>query len=403
VDPDRAQLEADVRALAAIARPSASDGERRSAEWIAARLRECGFPTRVEEEAAHGTYWWPLGLCNAIAVAGGALALPAGRRRRARRALGAAVAAVAAAAVWDDVGIHRHWFRRALLPYRSTWNVVAEAGDRDAREVLIVAAHHDAAHSGLIYAPGLGELVARRLPRLWDRVTSSPPLLWLVFGGPALIAAGALFGRRRPLRAGLALATGSTAAFVDIGLRDVVPGANDNLSAVAALLGAARALQRRPLRGLRVVLLFPGSEESFEEGMQAFARRHFPHLSPRHTRVLALETVGCPHLTLPEAEGMLIKQAYDHDLRELIAQCARELQVPLWRGLKLSFSSDALVGLRWGFPTAMLGSLNEFKAPSNYHWPTDVPENVDYRSVADTARVVEALARRLAADAAARA
>jgi peptidase M28-like protein len=397
VDPDRAQLESDVRALAAIDRPSASDGERRSAEWLAARLGELGLAVRIEEEQAHGTYWWPLGLSNALATVAGALAL--GRGRGLRRAFAALAGAASAAAVWDDVGMHRHWLRHALLPYRSTWNVVAEAGDPGAHEVLIIAAHHDAAHTGMIYAPGLGELVARRLPRVWNHVSSSPPLLWLVFGGPALVAAGALLGHRRALAAGTALAAGSTAAFADIGLRGVVPGANDNLSAVAAALAVAEALAEQPGQGVRVMLVFPGSEESFQEGMQAFARRHFPQLSPDHTRVLALETVGCEHLVLTEAEGMLVKQTYDVAFKELIAQCGAEQQVPLWRGLKLSFASDALVGLRWGFPTAMLGSLNRLKMPSNYHWPTDVPENVDFESVADAARVVEAVVRRIGRDA----
>src|SRR3712207_313479 len=52
-------------------RPSASEGERRAAEWIAAELRELGFETAVEEGRAHGTYWWPMGIfCFLAGVAG---------------------------------------------------------------------------------------------------------------------------------------------------------------------------------------------------------------------------------------------------------------------------------------------------------------------------------------------
>ena len=39
----------------------------------------------------------------------------------------------------------------------------------------------------------------------------------------------------------------------------------------------------------------------------------------------------------------------------------------------------------------MFGSVDDFKLPTNYHWPTDTPDNVDYGTVADCARLVHAL------------
>jgi hypothetical protein len=107
---------AAIEALAAFERASASDGERRAAESIAARLRALGCRTEVERELAHGGYWWPLGVANALAVAGGALALR--RRTRWARALAAVAGGLTAAALWDDLGHGRRWFRRALLPRR---------------------------------------------------------------------------------------------------------------------------------------------------------------------------------------------------------------------------------------------------------------------------------------------
>src|SRR5438445_769490 len=58
VDVDR--LEQAIRHLAAIPRPSASGGEREAAEWLTGQLLDAGCrDARVEEERAHGTYWWP--------------------------------------------------------------------------------------------------------------------------------------------------------------------------------------------------------------------------------------------------------------------------------------------------------------------------------------------------------
>jgi len=396
VPPDPAQLEADVRRLGAIERPSASVGERDAAELIAALLRLSGQRARVESERAHGSYWWPLGLLNAISMVGGALAGPDGPRRGARRLAGAAVGMFATAGLWDDLSVRRQWFRRRFLPHRATWNVVAQAGDDQAQDTVVVVAHHDAAHSGLIFAPGLPELIGRRLPRVWDRVNRSPPLMYLVIGGPLLITLGSLISHRRSLALGLALVGGSVLTFAEIGLRRPVPGANDNLSGVAVVLALARALQHDPVHHVGVMLVSTGSEESFEEGMRGFAARHLATMPRDRTHIVVVDTVGSPTLTLPEAEGMLVLRDYDTALKDLFSACALEIGVTLRRGLRFSFSSDAQIGLSEGFPTVMLGSVNRYKAPSNYHWPTDTPENVDYGSVADAARLVEAVVRRLA-------
>src|SRR5688500_9950756 len=59
---DQARLRELVTRLAAIDRPSASEGERRAALIVAEELRAAGCRVSVEEERVHGTYWWPLGL-----------------------------------------------------------------------------------------------------------------------------------------------------------------------------------------------------------------------------------------------------------------------------------------------------------------------------------------------------
>jgi hypothetical protein len=395
--PDRTHLRQAIAHLASIDRPSASPGEHEAAQWIAAQLAEFGCSVRVEEERAHGGYWFPLGVPNALAGVAGLLARR-GRVGGSRlRALTAAVGAFAAAAIWDDVGGGKLWFRRRFLPSRPTWNVVAETGDPQAQRTLVFVAHHDAAHWGLLFHPGVLPLVDRLAPRLLARSNTSPPLMAPVIAGPLLIALGALFGRRRPLTAGTVLALGSAATFAEIGARDAVPGANDNLTGVATLLGLATELAERPLEGLRVLLVSTGSEEGFMEGMQAFARRHFPRLPRDRTHVVCVDTVGSPHLTLIEGEGMLRMRDYPDDFKDLVEGCARESRVELWRGLRLRNATDGLIALRAGYPTAAIGSVTRLKVPANYHWPTDTAENVDHRSVSDAVTLCASIARRLAA------
>jgi acetylornithine deacetylase/succinyl-diaminopimelate desuccinylase-like protein len=380
--------------LASIHRPSASAGEREAAGWIAARLAEQGCEARVEQERAHGGYWFPLGVPTALAGLAGRLARRGGRGRR---ALAAAVGAFAAAAIWDDVGGGRMWFRRRFLPSRPTWNVVAQTGDPRGERTLVLVAHHDAAHWGLLFHPGVLPLVDRLAPRLLERTDTSPPLMAPVIAGPALVALGALMGRRGVLAVGTFLALGSAATFAEIGARDAVPGANDNLTGVATLLGVAANLAEAPVEGLRVLLVSTGSEEGFMEGMQAFARRHFATLDPELTHVVCVDTVGSPQLALIEGEGMLRMREYPHGFKELVAGCAREAGVELRRGLRLRNATDGLIALRAGYETAAIGSVNRLKVPSNYHWPTDTAENVDHGTVADAVALCTCVARRLAA------
>jgi peptidase M28-like protein len=384
---ERAELRRLVGELSEISRPSATEGERSAAEWVAARMREIGASARVETEQAHGGYWTPLGTLSAIGAAGALI----GRRRR---LLGTAVAGAAAAGIWDDVGAGPHVFRR-ILPSRSAYNVVAEIGPPDAERIAVLVAHHDAAHSGLIFHPGIPAFVWRRFPALIERNDTSPALMAPVFGGPALAALGSLTGSSLLRRAGGIVSAGAAAVFAEIASRAVVPGANDNATGVVALLALARALAENPAQNLRVVLVSAGSEESFMEGMRGFMRRHASELPRDRTFVLGVDTLGSPHITAIRGEGMLKMRDYPRPALELVDSVAAELGVWLFPNLRLRNATDALIALKAGYTCACLGSVTDYKAPSNYHWPSDTADNVDYDTFADGVRLIEGIVRRL--------
>src|SRR5271165_216295 len=204
------ELRTVVHELASFERPSSSAGERRAAEWIAERLRRYEYGARVEVERAHGGYWWPLGLLNGGAALAGLAAR--GSRSRWARLLAAGVGAGAAAAIWDELGGGGLWFRRAALPHHDTFNVLAEAGDPDAAETIVVVAHHDAAHSGLVFHPALPRLFAERFPEQHERASQSLPIMYATWLGPVLVALGAILRRAGLLRAGSLLAIAAAAA-----------------------------------------------------------------------------------------------------------------------------------------------------------------------------------------------
>lgn len=382
----RTELEQIVRTLESWERGSATEGERRSAEWIAGRMRELGYQPKVEEESAHGTYWWPMGIFTGAAGIAGLLG---------RRVLGSLVGAVSAVGLWDELGLWRgHWTRK-LLPKRSTWNVHAVGGDPDGERTVAIVTHHDAAHTGAIFDFSLVRWYGRTFPDLLERGRKWPGLNWLVIAGPILVAVGSLLGLGRVRRTGALMSLTAAGTFADVGRSPVVPGANDNLSAVAAMLEVARALREEPVEGVRVLFVAPGSEESFEEGFSAFVARHEHELPRERTDFIVLDSVGSPHLILLEGEGMLVARPYDAGLKDAITAAAEDVGVPIIREHWLSFGSDSLVALRKGYRTATIAAFDDQKLPSNYHQMTDVADNLVWETVEQAANVTEATVRRL--------
>lgn len=386
MQPDQDQLREWLEELERIYRPSASDGEREAAEWIVGRFGELGAEARIEAETVHGTYWWPLGLGAALGALGGWLGL------RGRRLLGALFGFAGAAGIAADFPPGKRPLRR-LLRKRTSSNVVCELGPAEAERTIVLIAHHDAAHSGLIFHP--------ELPRIADRLgliegkDTSPMLMAPVVGGPLLAGLGALTGRRLLARLGALGGLGTIAAMADIGRRETVPGANDNGTGVIALLALAQRLVEEPTTEVRVILLSVGSEESFSEGIKAFGERHFGELPRESTFFLCLESLGSPHLLVLRGEGFLKMHEYPPRALALMDELAEELGIWLYPNLRLHNGTDGLEPLAAGYETAALCACNELKQPAFYHWPNDVAANVEFETVADGIRLGEAAIRRL--------
>jgi peptidase M28-like protein len=372
--------------LEKIDRPSASEGERRAAEWLVERFAEEGAEARIEAETAHGTYWWPLGIGAGLGALGAIAAL------RGRRLLGALLGAIGAAGIADDFPPGKRRLRRPLSK-RTTYNVVCELGDPAAERTVVVIAHHDAAHSGLVFHPAIPPLADRL--GLIEKTDTSPPLMAPVIGGPVLAALGALTGRRLLAKLGLLLGIGSVAAMTDIGLRKVVPGANDNGTSVVTLLALARRFAAEPPEGTKVILLSTGSEESFSEGMKAFGERHFPALPRESTFFLCLESIGSPHLLVLRGEGFLAMNEYPPRSLAFMDGLAEEMDIWLYPNLRLHNGTDGLESAAAGYETAVLAGCTDLKQPANYHWSHDLAENVDFETVGDAIRLSEAAIRRL--------
>jgi Zn-dependent M28 family amino/carboxypeptidase len=258
-------------------------------------------------------------------------------------------------------------------------------------------AHHDAAPTGAIFDPGGQRKLAARYPELIQKRDVSAPFWWPAAAGPLFITLAAVLGSRVLNRLGTVLALLNTALGLDIARNRIVPGANDNLSAVAALVALAERLRDRPVSGVRVVLASCGAEEVLQGGVYGFVDRHLRPLDPDRTWVLNLDSIGSPELIMVEGEGPFVMHRFDAAFADRVATvCESATGAPLRRGILARASSDSIIPSRAGYPTAMLASWEpDTKLISNYHLMSDTPENLVYGTIERAVDVAEALARDL--------
>jgi hypothetical protein len=362
-------------------RGSATPGELRSAAWCMERLREAGA-TGVREQAYRyeHTYAWRSALHSAAGVAAAALGGPRG----AALALGAL-----ASGELDFAG--RGQWSRLLFAQGNGANaigVVPAAGER--RRTLVLVAHHDTAHTGLVWRkPELGGVGTRaKLARLagsepdldvMDSLTTTPKLALLGIAAASLVGRTSRAGRALRAVAGGSLAYGVAMA-ADIARSPSVPGASDNATGVAGVLALVGRYAADPLPGTELVAVLPGCEESGMGGMRAWLARARPELDPATTLVLGLDTLGAGEPIVARAEGSLWPWRYREPDLDWADRGAERAGLPRPRRVQLGGWTDPLLAVHAGLPAVSLLSAKGSWF-TNYHQPTDTPDRVDWDSV----------------------
>jgi hypothetical protein len=363
-------LRKDVEALARLRRLTTTAGERRSAEWVADRLRELDTENvRIVTFRGQSSWAWAHG---AHLLAGLAASWVRGRTGR---LLGTLVAV----SYELDVSTRNQWLRR-LMPGRQGYSVEAHIPSREpAWRTLVLVAHHDAAHSGLIWHPIANAANQRRSAHTGRALPShAAPLI-----GLAAAATGSRY-LRVPARLLLAI---STLLFGQAALSRTVPGANDNASGVAAVLELVRRLKERPLPGVDIVIVSPGGEEAGSVGMRAWMRGPGKSLDRQSTLVVNLDAIGSGgHLIVSRREGLTgWFRRGDVDLSQRGARVAG-LAPP--RVVTFPNVTDAFVARRAGLRAVSILSYDEGWI-SNLHRPSDVPASVAWSTVDQAIKLTE--------------
>ncbi|HYD49085.1 MAG TPA: M28 family peptidase [Terriglobales bacterium] len=299
---------------------------------------------------------------------------------------GAILAAAAAFSFFSEVRRRRPVLSR-WLPAPASVNVVGRAGAKEPKQRVVLSAHIDAAQAGVMFSKALADSFARMSRSRGESAAPLGPLLVpeLAIGGAAVLAIAAWLGGHGFLLSALVLITAVVLAIVTLltlqwAFSRATPGANDNASAVAAMLLAAERLLAAMPADTELWVVGTGAEEVGCCGMKGFVDSQ-SELPAATTWFVNFECVGGGHLHYIESEGLARRTDYPPVLVDLARRMALTGRFGEVTPTKLMAGTDGHVPARHGYPTLSLISLEDNGVPRNYHRIEDTVENVDAEMV----------------------
>lgn len=302
-------------------------------------------------------------------------------------------ALLAVVALWSFRSDLRHGRPRLarLLPAPDSVNVVGRLGATAPQRRVVLSAHIDSAQAGLLFSRAMADRFAALAAGA--RRNDSPPPGPLAFPEALMVAAallavtgwmgahGFLFGLLATV-VGLGLAA-TCAMTLQWALSAPTPGANDNASAVAAMLTCGERLAAELPDDVELWMVGTGAEEVGCCGMHGFVERRtdWPIDS---TYYVNFECVGGGALHYIRSEGLLGKAHFPPALNAIATHVAASGEFGEITPTDLLAATDGHVPAARGYPTLSLISLEANGVPRNYHRAEDTVEAID------TAMVVRA-------------
>lgn len=363
-------------------RPSTGEGERRAAAYIQEQMERLGYAVKTEEFRSVRSFGHVYILVYLISFLGFVAALFE------NAVLGLLLTGIGLVAfVGENTTALR--LATALVPKGKSQNVVGRMTARDLpRRRLILTAHYDSQKSGVMWHPKL----VKTFRRSFLVLTFCMFILPVLDGLEAVTQQRVYFFISVPFAAyvlyALALLVHRELAFKH------VDGANDNASGVAVMLSLAEALAQDVASDTEVMVVATGCEEAGLVGMQDFLHRHSDDV--RRAWIINIDNVGAGEVSYTTAEGMLLRHRTSKELREVAEKAAAVPGVAVQGRPFRTMSTDAEPALLRGHEAITVISLQD-GVPVNWHWHTDVIENIDPDSVDTAYRFIEAMVRRLIA------
>lgn len=278
-----------------------------------------------------------------------------------------------------------------LFPRREGTNVTAIRPTREKpRRRLLLNGHIDASWEFTLNYHFGG--IVFEIPNLMA-------LIGVVFNvAIALCAlAGAAFARRAALW-GLLFLPFFVAIYFVYNPRQVVDGANDNLTGCYMGIALLREMERRglSLKDTELGVLLTGSEEAGLRGAKAWCRAHRDQFSDIPTYIVAFDTIHDPRFLAVNVRDLNGTLKSDEGLAEAFLKAANDVGVPCRRGQVPLFGggTDSAAFTQAGFRSIGITGLNH-KLEDYYHTRRDSDDNLNAEGLENCYRATVRLVERV--------
>lgn len=179
-----------------------------------------------------------------------------------------------------------------------------------------------------------------------------------------------------------------------------VPGAVDNLSAMAVVLGFGRYIKSHPdliPKNTEIRLVGFGSEEAGLRGAYRYVEKHYDELKKYNAININMDTLMSPKwLTVFENEPTT-RTKHSREVCDKLIQAAASAQIDLKRfgntaiekfGGLISGGTDAAAFSKAGIRAANLAAVDYLKFPSFYHQEYDTPDKILPGTLENTLKIL---------------
>lgn len=282
---------------------------------------------------------------------------------------------------------HKMYLLRRLFPWGQSSNILGRMpATKPLRLRLILPAHIDAAFTGWLFHPSVVKRSAH--PPLGIhalnkqlRLVCLSILLLLLFDMILLLSGWAPMWLLYLLTLPALIATLLNLQVV--ARNETVPGANDNLTGIAALTLLASRLKEWKPDDVEIVFVSTGAEEASLGGADALCRAHLGEWDKERSVVLALDSLSGGTLRY-FLEGEVIPVPIHPQMRDWVLQtkAKEERFAEVAPFIIPAGATDALPFASRGYRAVCLGCVDpNLGTPQHYHLPSDIPAHLDYDKI----------------------
>lgn len=338
-------------------RGSATPKEHRAALYCREVLIKAGYSAEILQFKALTTFGWLYMVIYLIPLLSWALNMPF---------------ISLAGAIFFFLDLNTFPVLSRIFPKKQSRNVYAFKPDKSGQKIVLVA-HIDSSKAGLNFSPSMVKGFR----------TSFLLMVASIISSPVLILASFLFGgflRWIALIPCIYLLITSFMLLHREIWNKYTDGANDNASGVTTVLELAEKFASNTSKDLDLRILLTGSEESGTYGMIDFLEKYGEQ--HRDALFINLDNIGAGNLFYMSGEGMFPVYKASHELLdacETVSGYRPDLNVK--QGVYSLLSTDAMPLLARKYKAISFLALDEQGMLPNWHWPTDIYENVSLKTI----------------------